>query len=216
MILLDISSKLLSRISLFSIALPLICSLYPLILRRFTSYSRPFFILLLITFIFELFALYLNTKKSSNLYVYFILTYIECFGYSYIYYKNITNKKFQFLIGICYVFFLIFSAFYIIQIGSFNHFNSEMRVIESFSLIVFSMIYLYILSNEISKKPINILQTPMFWYSIGILFYFTANFFMFLFYNRLTLIIPQSWVLHSVVNILCNCIFAISFLCKAK
>lgn len=214
--LLDISSSLLTRISLFSIVLPLVCSLYPLLLKRFTNYSKPFFILLFITFLFELFALYLNIKKTSNLFIYFILTYIEYFGYSYIFYRNIANKKFKLLIGLCYILFLIFSAFYIYQIDSFNHFNSEMRVVESFSLIVFSMIYLYILSNEISKKPINILQTPMFWYSIGILFYFTANFFMFLFYNRLTPIIPDSWALHSVINILCNCIFAISFLCKAK
>lgn len=216
MIILDISRHLLTQISSFSIFLPLAGALIPLLLKRSASYVRPFFIFLLIMGICEYYSMDLYNKGQNNLHIYYFLLILEFVGFSFIFYNNTSSYRFQLLILIAGAFFLSFYLFYTLLNDTIETFNSEIRTLEAINLIIFAMVYLYIFSNEISVRPVNILKTPMFWFSIGILFYFTANFFMFMFYYQIVSKLPRSWDIHSILNVLTNIIFTISFLCKVK
>lgn len=91
-------------------------------------------------------------------------------------------------------------------------FNSRTSYIGALLIIGMALRYLYLLFREM---PIaNILNMPMLWVSFGVLFYFAGTLFLFLFNNYLILNQPQNhqliWVLHNVLNIIKNLLFAVA------
>lgn len=166
--------------------------------------------------IIEFVITWLGFQKINNMPMFSIFELFEYGFFAYLFYTNIYELRWKKFIKYASIFYFIFAIFVLIFIRSIYEFNSETRVVESLLLVLFALLYFNELSKALQTEQISINKIPMFWLSIGILFYFMSNFFLFLFYNEISKITPTLWAIHSVVNIAANFLFMISFLCRQK
>lgn len=206
--------KIFIDISTFSILLPNIGGL--LTYKKLDDEGKKILIFFGVFLLIDFSIGWLAHHMINNMPLFNLGCLLEFSFYAYLFASNIKNRRWQKGIYYSIGFYVIFTIFAILFIRSIYQFNSETRVIESFLLVFFSLLYFSELSKSLTAEKLNILKIPMFWISIGILFYFSGNFFLFLFYREISQISRTLWSLHSVVNIITNSIFMISFLCRLK
>lgn len=206
--------KILLTISTASVLLPNIGGL--IAFRNLNSEGKRI-LLFYIAFIFIDFTIaWFARHQMNNMPIVNILTFFEFGFYTYLFYTNIENPNFKKSIKITVWIYFIFSIATILFFRSMYEFNSETRALESLFLAFYSLLYFITLSYKLQFERVSLFKIPMFWISIGVLFYFSGNFFLFLFYREITQISRTMWSLHSVVNITTNAIFMLSFLCRLK
>lgn len=89
-------------------------------------------------------------------------------------------------------------------------FNSIGQIAENILLVIAALIVLY---NVIIPTEIPLYRNYKMWIVTGILFYFGFTSFIFLLWRfHLTGFFPELWFYHSLVNILSNVLFGVSFL----
>lgn len=91
-------------------------------------------------------------------------------------------------------------------------FNSVSSVVTSLILMAFCIVYLYRLLNDLPATHVH--KLPMLWITFAVLMYYGGNFFLFLGKNYLTIGETGShklmWVLHNLLNITKNILFAVA------
>ncbi|MDI1234735.1 MAG: hypothetical protein PSX81_10675 [bacterium] len=206
--------KLLVTISMASIILPNIGGI--LAYRKLDIEGKKILLFFGVFMIVDFTISWLANHNINNMPMFNIFSILEYGFYAYLFYSNINNRNWRKGIYYSIWFFSAFTIFAVIFIRSIYEFNSEVRVVESLFLVFCSLLYFSQLSNTLIFERTKIFKIPMFWISIGVLFYFAGNFFLFLFFREISQISPTIWSLHSVVNIITNSLFMISFLCRLK
>ncbi len=167
----------------------------------------------------EILATWFAKTKHNNLPVLHLYTVIEFFAFSSAYYIYFNQKKYlpNIILINSAVFFIVAltDATFLNGIWKFNNYS---RSYASLSLVMYASIYFYYLLKESFQMPTW--RQPMYWLSIGVLFYFGLNLFYFLFSNIIAFqdiqLSSGSLYIHSTVNILANCLYAQSFICCYK
>jgi hypothetical protein len=75
--------------------------------------------------------------------------------------------------------FIVFALWNMYNIQGFYEINSYSRTLESILMIAFSLMYFYKTMQALESE--NLLREPMFWLNAGVLLYFSANVFIFVF-----------------------------------
>ncbi len=206
--------KLFLTISTSSILLPITGGLIAYKkLNRIDTKLLCYFIL----FAFVEFTMAWTSRHNiNNMPILHIFSMFEYLFLTYLFYSSINDEQYRKMIVITIVLFIGFAIFALFYFSGIFEFNTETVTFESLLLVLYSLCYFNYLSKQIIKEQLNVFKIPMFWLSIGVLFYFTGNFFLFLFQKQIAEINPQLWSLHSILNIMSNSLFMVSFLCKLK
>lgn len=165
---------------------------------------------------FNLTANILNQINWHNLYLYHLNCYFSFIVLSLFFkqlFNTILSEKIIYWIAIIYTLFFFYNIF---SWEGMEVFNSNTFGLASFILCGYSLHYYLKLFQEPGKE--NISKSPSFWFNTAIFSYYTANFFIFLTYNKLTHDSPPLliiiWQLHNIIFlIMCIYIF-IGSLCK--
>ena len=200
----------LDLVSSASSVLPVITGLY--------FYKRQHGILkiLVVFFIFscltELLLYYLSSRAINNLWFVNIFFLIEYMVFSFVCAQFSGLKmiiRLSILFALLYTVAWVFTTFYIFNI---YRFNNLIRTVESILLIFFSGVALYQISMDVS---VNLFKNPKFWFSAGILIYFSTNLIVFsiadMILDNRNPIIGNAWAIHSFWNIVTCFIFATGF-----
>ena len=144
-------------------------------IRRIFSKSVIAVIILLdITLLVEISAMWLiKIIKIKNHFLYNLFTPIQLALILSVFYfatKSSNVKRRIPPVSICFLFFFIFN---IIAWQGWNKFNSYTFIFSGLIITFFTLLYLLELYN--SEGVTNFLNNPIFWFCIGILFYFPAN-----------------------------------------
>ncbi|MFA9214162.1 MAG: hypothetical protein ACEQSR_10005 [Candidatus Methylacidiphilales bacterium] len=202
-------SDILTEISKFSSFLPVIFGLI-----YFKKINKPFKGLVYFYAFCVFFEYFITEYKKiygTNIPLLHLLTPIEFSMFFWVFWKYF-NQHILFYLSVVSVFIAIafLDAFYINTIYTQN---IVARPTESIVLMIASFYYFYLnLTNH--KKTTLIYSEAMFWFSTGILIYFTINFYMFLMISQL--VPPTAYLsidIHSIFNTIANLLFAKAFTC---
>lgn len=200
---------LLIRISQFSSLIPVFVGF--LFYKKLNRVFKTLVWILVFSSLVELIAFLLRKYLGNNLPLLHIFTIIEFCMFLYVFYKGVKIKQsLYFLLIAAFILLACFDAFVFNKISTFN---SIAKPAESLVFTIVALYYYYYNLQE--NNTVSIFYQPMYWFSTGILIYFSVNFFMFLLMNTL-LSINQGmgyleYNIHSISNIIANLLFAISF-----
>ena len=158
---------------------------------------------------------YMRTElKVSNSWLYNISVPVEYLFYVFIFFSFFKKKTNHWLSTVFLVLFCVYVITYLV-INGITHFNRNVLIVGSFSLIIFSVLYLIELYN--SPGIIDLNRHPVFWIAAGVLLFNAGEFSYdlltkFLFANRMDrgAIIFRS--INSYLNLLLYLCTSISFL----
>lgn len=122
----------------------------------------------------ELSGRYMRTVlKVSNAWLYNISVPVEYLFFVFIFFAFFKNKVAHYL---SFVFLIIFSTYVItfLLINGITHFNGNVLIIGSFSLILFSVLSLLELYN--SPGFVYLTRQPIFWIAVGVLLFNAGEF----------------------------------------
>lgn len=216
----EYTATLLAKISMFATLLPASIALYN---RRHADWSqRMIFKLVLLALATELLAYltvfiadYLGIAIRNNLFLVHISTVISFILISQIYRRELTTlvarKNFNLLI----IGFTVYAVLNSIFVEPITQFNDIARTVSGLFIISFTLLYFYKLLQELKVQRLE--KEPMFWLSTGLLLYFSASLFIFLFGNYIRPSVKLSftfWGIHAIVNILLCVFYAIALWIK--
>lgn len=174
------------------------------------------FYFLLVQLSFNLGANILNQLNLHNLFLYHtncLLSFLILSAF----YKTLFNSKISARIILATA--IIFSLFFFYSIMMWedaNVFNSNTFGLASFILCGYSLYYYLRIFKNPAKEPISSSQN--FWFNTGIFSYYTANFFIFLTYNKLTHdkapLLTLVWQIHNIIFLIMCVYFFIGSLCS--
>ena len=187
---------------LFSSCPVIIFTIFSIYKYKKNNYERKFILFFFInTFIFDMFLKYFWLYKMNNLYIANIYIPIEFFILLSLYQFNLHEiiNKFYF-----YIILSLFFTFYVINIfyfqGFFSDYSSNAKTLESVIFIILSQVYFYKILIHLDVE--FLLREPMFWINTGVLIYFSADIFIFIFGNYLMKYSEnlniQMWAIHAV------------------
>ncbi len=106
---------------------------------------------------------------------------------------------------------------YIAYTGFSTVFHNKLVCVNSFLQITYIILFFY----EINQRHdfIILKKEPMFWFSIGLLFYSTCTFFLFLYFEKINSYMSKSelnvlWGIHDFFNTLMYVFFTVGFLTR--
>lgn len=164
--------------------------------------------LLIAGLIFDIIGRTLGILKTNNLWVGDVFMFIQFTVLLYIFSKQFSSKFF-FLIT-----YLIIVSFYAISLLFLDQTVKSLvrsNAVDGLVLIVISILFFFKLLSEL--KEVNIHRLPVLWIAFGTLFYYSGNLFVFLAATYLETdpdYLRVFWILHNVLNIVKNVLFAIA------
>ncbi|GAB5417596.1 MAG: hypothetical protein Crog4KO_25810 [Crocinitomicaceae bacterium] len=158
-----------------------------------------------VTTVLDAIVFYLGLNSINNLYLFHVHTYIE-FSFILVLFGNlIQSKRKVHVLNLAGGLFLTISIFLLAFHQDFSQFNSVQRHIEGFFV---TLIILFFLAQQsmgvkrLTNTPINVL-------SWALLLYFGGNLFVFALGDViLTTGGGEMWVIHGILNIILNVVFA--------
>ncbi len=170
-------------IGVFIPLLPLIIGLF-----RYKRLSLSQKIIVLLVFVASSINIYSSYQgiilKQNNMPSLHLLTLLE-FSAVAAYFYTLYPKRLKKPLLISSILFIVFSLFNSLWLQDQYTYNSYARGLESFLLLTYAMVYfLHWISNGDSLK---LFQSPHFYMTSGLLFYFSATQFLFLFKNHLAI-----------------------------
>lgn len=200
--------------SQFSILLPVLSGLL-----FYKKLSSPFKLLLafyILSIGVEYLALWLSETYKNNMPLLHVFTAIEVSVYCYAF-SSLFNGNRLFML-LCRAFIpiqLLISIADISLVNGIMRFPTLARTLGAVFLVFLSLYQLYILFNRTNDQ--YLFKKGRFWLLFGVLTYFSIIIFFLLLMNLTVNKDPETFQLihdfHAGVNILCNFIFAYSFLC---
>ncbi len=206
---------LFKTISITSSTISVIVAVLPLFWwKRFNATQRWLGALLIFSAIVEVFAFSLAKFKINNLPLLHLYTIVEFFFLIQIFSKHLSSlNKTKNIVLIFFIGVAVFNSFSGKGLLDFNHIA---RSTESFLIILFCIWYFYDILNNLPDEFLE--KNPMFWINTGLLIYFSASLFIFIFSNYLLTadenLSLQSWNVHGILTIIHNLFYLIAISVK--
>lgn len=168
-------------------------------LQKFIELKKHILLLTLLSFISNFIMAVLWLNVMNNMYIGNIYVLLETSIFFVIYKKNL-GKLFSiaFFVSIVSIFYLSFLLNLYVQ--GFYEINSYTRTLESMIMIFFALSYFYKTMQTLDSD--NLIKEPMFWLNSGVLLYFSANVFVFVFSNFVSKYSIDTniiiWAIHSI------------------
>jgi hypothetical protein len=171
--------------------------------KRFEQKMIALYIML--AFITEIFAKIIGAIHLNNLPVLHVYTLLQFLIVAWLYKPFMSGRIMPIIWLVFTVAFLIGSIINSLFIQSVWVFNGYARASESLIIVLFVLWYFRkLLFSEEAVKPLQ--DIPMFWISTGMLFYFSACFFVFLLSGDVYIINSKvfaiSWAFHDLILII--------------
>ncbi len=206
-------------IDVYLIVFLLFCLLCLFLIKRkvLTLEQRIIGLLVIVTLPFELYAGYLQSFNSNNLFVYHLLIPIQYCFYAYLYYCyiefTIIKKLILFSIGLV-ITAAVALAF---TIQPLHYYNSYVIILSNLFLCIWVLSYYRQLFVRLTI--VNLKQEPLFWISTGLLFFALGDFFV---EGLMKALLEESrdmarWYYYNIyVPVLCllYVLFIVSFICR--
>lgn len=179
--------------------------------KSLNSIFKLFLFFLIFTLLKEIACVYLASKGQPNLYIYNIFGILAYIVYPILYYNTFTSEKNKrltlFFLGVIIIAYLSDLLF----INGLEVFNTLTTTTGGFILATSALLYLYQILKNIEHS--NIIKVPMFWISVGVLFYNIGTIVLFSYFNEY-ITLPSElrasiWTINSILNILHNILLAI-------
>jgi len=205
----------LTKVSQVSVLIPLITGIvfYKKLSKSFKFFVFYFSIAVIAECAASLSGLYLG----NNLFILHFFIPLEFAFFSCVFYLYFFSRRIKRLIFLVFILFVCLALIELIITGLWNH-NSITRSFESVFLIWYSLIYFYQYFKSNNEIPVYI--QPMFWFSSGVLIYFSIDFFSFMMINQLLKrnieIAYLSKMIHVFINIIAYLFYTMSFRCFQK
>ena len=207
---------LILQLSSLSVFIPGIFAL--LRIKKGSIEQKTIAVLVLLSVLIEILADYMaETLKISNLPLLHIFTIFE-FALIFLAFQKaikdyLSLKKIVLLISVFSIFSILNSIFH----EPLNQFNAFARAIEALLIILIVLLYFYATMMKLAEKHLE--QSPLFWFSSGLLLYFSATLFIFIYSNIIFGTNQNSfllWALHGVINIIRYTFYTIALWIKPK
>ena len=200
----------------FDIIIEIVPLVTDLLYLKSLKKSILFFLLLLLclTAITELTGRYLiHVLHKPNAWLYNIFMSVEFIVYAYIFYKTYVALIYKRIVRLFICAFPVLVFLNIVFFQGLRLFDSYTAGLGSFCIILFSCFYFYDLLQQ--KEKLNLLKTPMFWFSIGILFFYSGDIIFTLFSNLAIRSRIQYWSFFrdKLIILLYTC-FTLVFICS--
>lgn len=190
-------------------------------LIRSKSLSKKLRLLLLYCIIIaakEITCVILAQNGYRNLAIYNIANIIDSIPLFLIYYLEFKSKNLKQIILSFIIVSTLFSILNIIWLQGFLSFNTFSIFSVNFFKTITTLLYFYILLKE--AENLNLIKTPLFWVSAGLLIYSVGTSLIFSLYE-IYLEFPVEisdgiWAINSLLYIFLNILFSIAFLCQPK
>jgi hypothetical protein len=138
-------------------------------------YGRIILIYLVLIVVTSIAAIYVLVflKLRNNLFIFHIFTPIQYLILSLLYSHEIANPGIKRIINYSIPFFIVLSILFSIFVQKLTDTNSIITIIESIGLITWPLLFL---KQTLEMQRVRSLLTfPMFWISVGLLFYFVGT-----------------------------------------
>jgi hypothetical protein len=188
-------------------------------LRHRDPVSKWFVVLLLLTNLVEwgnLFRLY--SIRHSNNWIFNLFNPLEFAFYVCLFYSLYKNKEDKRKVARLYLGLLILTVLNILFLQGIRYFDSYSFMLGS--LLILYCVYLFFKQLMQHVDDQNILKNRFFWVSVGLLFFYTGEFFLqaffeyFLRINDFNSFRPTFYFFTNFLNILLYSCLSISFLCQ--
>ncbi|MEM6522449.1 MAG: hypothetical protein AAF693_01600 [Bacteroidota bacterium] len=183
--------------SVFSPLIPLVFSF-----NRLFLYQKVILLFIAISFGTDLFTTFIFKQGNYTiLYAYGLVESLILIWFYKIAF-GLHKKWFKFIIA-------VFSSLYLSILFRFElgEFNSYSRSLESLVMIFLCCLLFYRFYSK--EEDIFLDKSPLFWFNIAILVYFSGSFFSFLLSKLILKDQLASWAIHNISNIFKNLIIAI-------
>jgi hypothetical protein len=205
------------KISQASVLLPLIAGLRN---YRFLSRSFRVFILLFVScMLLEIAGMIMKAEIRNNMPAYNLVPFVEFYFLTMLYMDYFSGRKYyDSFFAVCIAVFTAIALLDLFVIHRFSVPNTYAHSLESFILVIYSLIYFY--DHFTRAALVNNRLSPMFWVNAGVFIYFPVNMVLFLIANYLIRyninLANQAFTMHSMFNIILNVCFAWAFICHRK
>ena len=152
---------------------------------------------------------------GNNLFLSHIFILIEFTILTLIYKKELSSFVAPKFFNLLIVLFIIYSIFNSLFIETLTQFNGYARAISGLIIILFTLLYFYKVLKELKVQRLE--KEPMLWLSLGLLLYFSASLFIFIFGNYIQPSVKLSftfWGIHAIINISLCIFYAIALWIK--
>ena len=211
-------SKILIQVATYSTFLPAALALSHL--KSQLTIKRTLSWLVLISSIIALSSHIMGRYFSiPNLWLLHLLTIVEFIFFALIYRDVLGQRLATVVIWMFSLAAGLNSLYLFLIVKHWHSFNVYARTMESFLLMLFALTFF---GKTLKEMKIKHLEThPLFWVSCGVLLYFSANFFIFIFSGDLYNLggVPtwyEFWGLHAILTFLLNLFYAIALWVKPK
>ena len=184
------------------------------------SKQHKAFRVLFFFFIFSAFieagAEFLAYYYGNNMPLFHVFSLIECVIYALVFHFWFKDHKWiQKAILVLGVSVILPSVFDIFFFEGIKKLPTITKMYECTILVMFSLAYFYFFFKQDTESIVW--KQPMFWFSVAILIYFSLNLFLFLLINYFQMkdveVAVSGILMHDLINLLTNVLFAISFRC---
>ncbi|MBS1636734.1 MAG: hypothetical protein JST26_12535 [Bacteroidetes bacterium] len=200
----------LAQLAIVSTLIPLITGIFRY--RYFPAESRILFFLLFSYLILDTASYIIAQKGYSNLYMIRLNTLSEFIFLSLFFIKVFTRKIIHYAILSLLILFIALAGFDLYLHGR-NGIDSLSTTIEAILFMIYSLGAFYKLITRTTH--VNILSVPLFWFSSGILLYFSGDLILFIFEE---FIVGKNintsaalWAIHSVMHTLYFILITVGF-----
>ncbi|MCG8576579.1 MAG: hypothetical protein MI810_17000 [Flavobacteriales bacterium] len=163
----------------------------------------------LITLGLEIFSATLSYGGNNNLWIFHIHSYLEVLCFAGIFYLIFEKSPLRHVCLVVIALFFAFGISYVLYHQSFYQFNSMERGVEGILMLLLCILFFGRLLLKLDVP--NLLAYPYFWFATGLMIYFSGTLFLFLYASKyLAMGDITYWLIHSLLNILLNIIFAIT------
>lgn|SRR5690242_10789900 len=181
-------------------------------------YRRLFPYFLLLTLFVEFTGQLLKKPGQPNALIFNIYSIVELLFYAFFFYQEISDKKIRKYIKISSTVITISSLVNIFAFQGTHVFHTYTYSIGCLQMITLGAIYFYFIFKQETK--VNLLRSPAFWISAGIIFFFTSSVTLITSFNYVATLpakfrrLTQQMLF--MVNALFYLLFTIAFLCKTQ
>ncbi|MBR9977974.1 MAG: hypothetical protein KFH87_07790 [Bacteroidetes bacterium] len=195
----------------YTVAIPLLPGLIGL--RWLDKPYRFFVYLLAFTFLTELAGMLLSRMEIPNLWLYNTYTAIEYTLLMLIFSMINQNERIRRLLLFSIPVFLVIWIFSTFILKSSDQFQGIFLSIVS---VVFVIISVATLINEMRNSEVLLVDNPVFWFSSGVLIYFAGNVIVFALIDQLLgeseAALYSGWLIHAAMNVTKNLLFTIAII----
>ncbi|MBS1657684.1 MAG: hypothetical protein JST18_06260 [Bacteroidetes bacterium] len=206
-----------SHLSVITDALPVLAGAW--FYRNISKPLVPVYYFYFFVALQDYFSVLLSLFHIYNVWLMNFYQFIETLFYLIIFHRQLFKEQHRNILIVLGSSISVFWLYTTIFVYDLNEPNSLMRAVTCLLVVFYSGRVLMKLSRDVS---VFLFENPFFWIASGCLIYFSVTL---LVYSVFPIIVGNDyanpifrpvWAVHSITNIFCNLLFAITFLCPNK